>query len=142
MSDFLTTEEEQRVVDAIRQAEAGTRGEIRVCITYRWVWNPERYARKLFHRFGMQATRERNAALILVFPRRRRFVLFGDEALDAVLAPGLWDSMASAMSERFRRGEKVAALESAVTELGRHLATHWPATGENPNELPDDLLRD
>lgn len=50
--------------------------------------------------------------------------------------------MASAMSERFRRGEKVAALESAITELGRHLATHWPATGENPNELPDDLLRD
>lgn len=68
MSDFLTTEEEQRVVEAIKRAEAGTRGEIRVCITYRWVWNPERYARKLFHRFGMQATRERNAALILVFP--------------------------------------------------------------------------
>lgn len=142
MKTFLTSDDEQRLVEAIRRAEQGTRGEIRVCITSRWIWRPERYVRRLFDRFGMRQTRERNAALILVIPRRRRFVLYGDKGLDQVFAPGLWETLAAAMSDRFHAGDKVGALEAAIAELGQQLASHWPADSPNPNELPDDLLRD
>lgn len=140
MKDFLTSDEEQSVVEAIRQAEARTSGEIRVVITSRWVLRPERHAARLFAKLGMVRTAGRNGALITLFTRRRRFVILGDSGLNAVVEPGYWERLASEMGGHLREGRKVEALHAAIRSLADTMAAHWPPDPErNPDELPNDL---
>ena len=104
MKDFLTNDEEQAVVEAIRQAEERSRGEIRVVITFRWVLRPERHAARLFTKLGMTRTEGRNGALITLFTRRRRFVILGDSGLNAVVDPDYWQRLAARMTGHLREG--------------------------------------
>ncbi len=143
MKDFLTTDEEQSVVEAIRQAETRTSGEIRVVITSRWVLRPERHAARLFAKLGMVRTEGRNGALITLFTRRRRFVILGDSGLNAVVDPRYWERMAGDMTRHLREGRKVEALTTAIRTLSETMAAHWPPDPErNPDELPNDIHRE
>lgn len=142
MKDFLTTNEEQALVDEIRAAEAQTGGEVRVAIISRWILRPDRHARRLFHRLGMTRTRHRNAALIVLYTRKRRFVVLGDSGLDEIVEPGYWDGIAKAMGDLLQQGRKVEALSSAIRTLGATMAGHWPPEASNPDELPDTIHRE
>jgi uncharacterized membrane protein len=142
MKDFLTTEQEQEVVEAIRAAEARTSGEIRVVITSRWILRPERCARRLFDQLGMERTRHRNGALIVLFARRRRFVVLGDDALEEIIRPQGWQEISAEMSALLREGRKVEALIGVIRRLGATMAAHWPPDASNPDELPNAVVRD
>jgi uncharacterized membrane protein len=142
MKDFLTVEQEQAVADAIRAAESQTSGEIRVAMTSRRVFYPERYARRLFAKLGMTSTRQRNGALIVLFTRRRRFVVLGDSGFDQFAGPDYWQGIATAMSALLHDDRKVEALNSAIRRLGETMAAHWPPEASNPDELPNAVHRD
>jgi uncharacterized membrane protein len=142
MKDFLTNEQEQEVVEAIRAAEARTSGEIRVVITSRWILRPERHAWRLFDRLGMTRTRHRNGALIALFTRRRRFIVLGDSGLNEIVEPGYWDDIAKEMGGLLHEGRKVEALTSAIRMLGATMAGHWPPEASNPDELPNTVHRE
>lgn len=142
MADFLTTGEEQQVVEAIREAESRTSGEIRVVITARRALWPERYAWKLFDRLGMRQTKHRNGALIVVFDRRKRFVVLGDAGINEKVDPAFWSRITDTMSQRLRDGQRVEALTATVNALGDVLSTHWPPEVVNPDELPNRIHRD
>lgn len=142
MKEFLTEEEEQQVVTEIRSAELKTRGEIRVVITAKRVFRPERYSWKAFERMGMAETEERNGALIVVLSRHRRFFVLGDKGLNEVVEPGYWEEVAESMSSLLREGQRSKALCEGVRQLADTMAAHWPANGVNPNELPDQIAYD
>lgn len=142
MKDFLTSEQEQEVVQAIRAAEARTSGEIRVVITSRWILRPERRAWQLFERLGMTRTRNRNGTLIVLFTRRRRFVVLGDSGLNGIVGPGYWDDIAKKMSIPLHEGRRVDALTAAIRLIGETMAGHWPPEAMNPDELSNALVQD
>lgn len=143
MKDFLTNDEEQAVVEAIRQAEERSRGEIRVVITSRWVLRPERHAARLFTKLGMTRTEGRNGALITLFTRRRRFVILGDSGLNAVVDPDYWQRLAARMTGHLREGRKVEALTTAIHTLAGTLAAHCPPDPmRNPDELSNEIHRE
>jgi uncharacterized membrane protein len=139
MKDFLTSEQEKTVVDAIRAAEAQTSGEIRVVITSRWVLRPERHARCLFQRLRMTRTRNRNGALIVLFSRMRRFVVMGDTGFDQVVGPDYWQEIAAKMGMLLHDGRKVESLASSIHSLGQTMAANWQPDASNPDELPDAI---
>lgn len=142
MKDFLTIEQEQAVVEEIRSAESRTSGEIRVVITSRWILFPERHARRLFARLGMHKTAHRNGALLVIFNRRRKFVVLGDEALHAHVGADYWKNLAADFTRRLREGRKVDALTHAIRSLGATLAEKWPPKDENPDELSNEIHRE
>lgn len=142
MKDFLTTEEEQALVDEIHAAESQTSGEIRVVITSRWILLPERHAWRLFDRLGMTQTRHRNGALIAIFTRWRRFVVLGDSGFDPIIGPGYWQDIAAQMSALLKEGHKVEAISHAIRRLGKTMAEHWPPDVMNPDELPNAIHRE
>ena len=140
MHAFLTIEEEQALVEVIRSAEENTSGEIRVCLTTnRLIFRPEKHAWKVFRRLHMEATRERNAALIVMFPRLRRFVVLGDAGFSDRVHPEYWAEIATSMSGHLRNGRAFEALRDGILTLGKTMALHWPATGSNPNELDNAI---
>src|ERR1051325_5209140 len=139
--EFLSKLEHDRIIQAIREAEAKTSGEIRVLIQ-RGKLNSDSFvaARKKFHRLGMHKTRERNAVLIFVAPRVHKFAVIGDEAIHKQCGDEFWQGVVEKMRIHFQNEKFSDALIEALKEIGTVLARHFPKTGEDTNELPDDVI--
>ena len=77
VEDFLTKQDEEEIVEAIRKAEKATSGEIRVHIekTHGAVDIFER-SMEVFHLLKMDNTKEENGVLIYVAVEDRDFVHF------------------------------------------------------------------
>src|ERR1044071_8548682 len=138
--EFLSKLEQDRIIQAIREAEAKTSGEIRVLIQ-RGKLNSDSFvaARKKFHRLGMHKTRERNAVLIFVAPRVHKFAVVGDKAIHEKCGDQFWQRVVEKMRMHFQNEKFSDALLAAVEEIGDMLASDFPKTGEDTNELQDEI---
>lgn len=141
MDHFITDEEEQLLVAAIREQEARTSAEIRVCVTDKVIFRPKRYAWRVFEKNGMRNTRNRNAALIVMMPRVKQIVMLGDSGLDAVVSAGYWEDAVAAMVKSMNDHGPLASLQEGLRCLGDQLAMHWPRAADDVNELADEILR-
>ena len=129
-----------RVMAAIREVEAACSAEIRVSVSGALWGDPRKRAEKAFVRLGMAKTEHRNGVLIYLMPHRRRFAVLGDAGIHAAVGQAFWESIAAALSERFKAGDFTGGLEHGIAEVGLRLAKHFPAgEGGNPNELPDQI---
>jgi uncharacterized membrane protein len=125
---------------AIHAAEQRTSGEICVAIARSWFWSDARAAaERAFRRMGVSATREHNGVLIFVAPRRRKVVVLGDAGIHAKVAPDFWNGVVERMTADFRRGDPTAGLVAAVELLGNALASAFPASAADVNELTDSV---
>lgn len=141
---FLDEIDDERIVAAIRAAEARSRGEIRVHVAEGPVPDARRAAEADFARLGMAGTAERNGVLILVAPESRSFAVVGDRGIDERCPPGFWEELAAGMAGEFRAGRFTDGIVAAVARVGDELARHFPRRpGEDDrNELPDGVSRD
>jgi len=139
--EFLSKLEHDRIIQAIGEAESKTSGEIRVLIQRgKLKSDPLVAARKKFHRLGMHKTRERNAVLIFVAPRVHKFAVVGDEAIHRKCGNEFWQRIVEGIRTHFRNEKFSDALVEAVREIGDVLATDFPKTRSDTNELPDNLI--
>ena len=128
-------------MSAIREAESKTSGEIRVYIQRgKFDADPVLVAQKKFHRLAMHKTRERNAVLIFVAPRVHKFAIVGDKAIHEKCGEQFWQHIVDGMRVHFQNAKFSHALTEAINEVGKVLATHFPRTSVNPNELPDEIV--
>jgi uncharacterized membrane protein len=139
---FLDRLDHDRVVAAIRAAEARSRGEIRVHVARAPVEEPQRAAAALFEKLGMAATAERNGVLLFVAPASQRFAVVGDKGIHEKCGGGFWKDVASAMEEDFRQGRFTDGIVKGVAKAGDALAAHFPRTGPDRNELSDEVSED
>src|SRR5919198_930842 len=125
--EFLRKLEHERIVQAIRQAEANTSGEIRVYIQRgKLKIDPLVAAQRKFHRLGMHRTTDRNAVLIYVAPRAHKFAVVGDKAVHEKCGEELWHRLIERMLQHFRNERFSDALIEAIQETGKALAAHFP----------------
>ncbi|MDB4953693.1 MAG: hypothetical protein JWO36_1262 [Myxococcales bacterium] len=126
-----------RVRAAIEAAERTTSGEIVVSVS-RFFWgNVERAARRAFERIGVANTKQHNGVLLFVVPARRRFVVLGDAGIHDKVGQAFWDTTAAAIRERFRARDFTGGLVRGVEVIGSQLASYFPPTADDVNELPD-----
>ena len=139
--EFLSKLEHDRVVDAIREAESKTSGEIRVYVQRgKLKTDPLIVAQKKFQRLQMHKTQERNAVLIFVAPREHKFAVVGDQAIHEKCGDEFWQRVVEGMRTHFQKEKFSHALIEATNEIGKLLAAHFPKTSANINELPDDVI--
>jgi uncharacterized membrane protein len=139
--EFLSKLEHDRIVSAIREAESKTSGEIRVYIQRgKLSADPLIVAQKKFQRLGMHKTRERNAVLIFVAPRAHKFAVIGDKAIHEKCGEQFWWQVVNGMRTHFQNEKFSRAIAEAVEEIGKVLATHFPRTSANANELSDEVV--
>ncbi|WP_306602113.1 TPM domain-containing protein [Geothrix sp. 21YS21S-2] len=129
-----------KVVEAIREAERASSGEVRVSVS-RFFWGDvEKAAARAFSRLHMEATADRNGVLIFVVPSRRRFVVLGDAGIHAKVGQAFWNDVAACLTAQFARGAFTEGLVEGIHLVGVRLAEHFPWGGEaDRNELPDDV---
>lgn len=141
---FLKAIDHDRIVDAVRRAEAGTRGEIRVHASNKAVNDAQAAAAEIFEKLGMTTTKERNGVLIYVAPRSRRFAIVGDTAIHEKCGTAFWQEVAAAMETDFRNHHFTDGLVKGVERAGEALAVHFPRTAGDAdvNELSDTVSED
>ena len=138
--EFLSKLEHDQIVQAIRDAESNTSGEIRVYIQRgKLDVDPLIAAQKKFHRLGMNKTPERNAVLIFVAPRAHKFAVVGDKAIHQKCGEQFWQRLVDGMREHFRNEKFSHALVDAIEEAGRALVAHFPKRPTS-TKLPDEIV--
>jgi len=131
-----------RIQAAIRAAELGTSGEIRVSVAPFFWGDVERAAWRAFARLGMSGTAARNGVLFFFVPSRRRFVVLGDEGIHARVGQRFWDELRDDVAHRLAHGgEPTTTLVEAIEKVGSELAHQFPrdGSGEERNELSDEI---
>jgi len=139
--DFLSRVEHDRIVQAIREAESKTSGEIRVFIQRgKMTVDPLVAAQKKFHQLRMHTKRERNAVLIFVAPRAHKFAVVGDKAIHEKCGNEFWQRIVGGMRTHFQNEKFSHALIEAIKEIGKLLAAHFPKRSTPSNELSDEIV--
>ncbi|HTB79297.1 MAG TPA: TPM domain-containing protein [Opitutaceae bacterium] len=139
---FLKQLEHDRIVAAIASAEKKTSGEIRVLVSHREVADPVAAAEKAFLRLKMQNTPHRNAVLIFVAPRSRRFAVIGDQAVHEKCGEAFWSELTAAMTDHFKSGHFTDGLLHGIARAGELLAAYFPRDPNSTNHLPDTVIED
>jgi uncharacterized membrane protein len=139
--EFLSKLEHDQIVQAIRDAESKTSGQIRVFIQRgKMDADPLIAAQKKFHRLGMHKTPERNAVLIFVAPRAHKFAVVGDKAIHEKCGEQFWRRLVEGMRAHFRNEKFSDALVEAIEEAGKALAAHFPPEAPSSRHLPDEIV--
>lgn len=138
---FVKQLDHAAIVGAIKNAEANTSGQIRVFIQRgEMSADPVDAAQRRFAKLGMEKTAERNAILVFVAPRARKFAVIGDEGVHARCGVAFWERLVAKMRSHFQNESFTEALVEAINEAGKVLAQHFPRTGPARNELPDTVI--
>ncbi|NDC78531.1 MAG: TPM domain-containing protein [Chitinophagia bacterium] len=133
--------DEERIVAAIREAEARTSGEIRVYIESRCRFvDPVDRAMELFFQLQMDRTQDRNGVLLYLAMKDRQLAVFGDEGIHARVGSSYWNEEVAKMLSAFRGDRKVEGLVTIVRDIGEALVAHFPYQKDDRNELPDNLV--
>src|SRR5256886_377962 len=93
-------------------------------------------ASAMFYEAGIANTSAENGLLIYLSLLERRMEVIADRGILKAVPALKWNNAAFEL-KRVGRKPEPEDLIRAVRNLGAVLAEHMPATGENPNELPD-----
>ncbi|MDO5968408.1 TPM domain-containing protein [Flavivirga aquimarina] len=138
---FLSTSEEQEIVEAIKTAELNTSGEIRVHIEKTSNGDATNRALELFHTLKMDNTKLQNGVLIYVAVNDKAFVIYGDKGINDVVSNDFWDSTKDIMQSHFKVGNFKQGLVDGILKSGEQLKHYFPYTDSDTNELPNEISK-
>lgn len=137
--DFLSRQQQERLVSAIKEAEKNTSGEIRIHIDDTCSGDPIERAGQVFRFLHMDRTALRNGVLIYVACGSKVFAIIGDKGINEAVPEGFWNEVKEKMAGHFRKGEFAEGLEEAVLAVGSKLKSYFPYREDDINEQPDDI---
>ncbi|HRY98661.1 MAG TPA: TPM domain-containing protein [Bacteroidales bacterium] len=137
--NFLSVADQARILEAIREAEAQTSGEVRVHLELRARVDVLERAAALFRQLGMHRTRERNGVLFYLAIEDRKFAILGDEGIHAAVPEGFWDTISLEMGQAFREGRFADGLCQGILKAGSQLRRHFPHRKDDQDELNNEI---
>ena len=99
-----------------------------------------RRAIMLFKTGAERRTVGRTGILIYLSMAEHRAEIVGDEAITAVTTPDTWGEAMAALITQLKAGQPGDGIVAAVELIGGVLATHFPKTSADTNEIPDKLI--
>lgn len=137
--DFLSQEDKNAIVDAIKVAENRTSGEIRVHIENRCKIDCLDRSTALFDKMKMNKTALRNGVLIYLAVQDRKFSIIGDVGINLKVEDNFWDEIKDCAIECFKQEQFAKGICSAIAMSGEKLAKYFPVADDDINELSDDI---
>jgi uncharacterized membrane protein len=132
---FFTESEQQQIVDAIKQAELNTSGEIRVHIEPNCAADPYDRAKQVFESLGMHATALKNGVLFYVAYADHKLAILGDKGIHEKVQQNFWDKEKDLMLEHFKDGKFCEGLCKAIADAGSKLKQYFPYQSDDQDEL-------
>jgi uncharacterized membrane protein len=139
--NFFNKNEEKAIIQAIKNAELKTSGEIRVHLEKAASKNIMDAAIKKFNKLKMFNTKERNGCLIFIDLKNKRFSIIGDKGINEKVGQNFWDDVAEILKTNFKKELYVDGLVSAISKIGEKLKKFFPYTSDDENELSDEISK-
>ena len=140
MSKFLTKEQEQTIVSAIKTAETNTSGEVRVHIEDRCkAKDPIDRAKQVFADLNMHETELKNGVIVYVATKDHKMAVWGDEGIHSNVGQEFWNDVLELMKKNFMAEDYESGLRDAVLLIGEKLRQFFPYQSDDVNELDDDI---
>ena len=140
--EFFSPPDNEKVVQAIRNAEMRTSGEIRVFIESRcrFIDAMDR-ALEIFTNLKMEQTEFRNAVLLYIALKDRQLAVYGDKGIHEKVGAEFWNVAVKRILAHFNKDDYAGGIANCVTEIGEQLQQHFPYDkGTDKNELPDEII--
>ena len=142
LADFIPSDGQRRIADAITDAERHTTGEICVHVTPRCRGNVVKRATRTFNRLHLYTTKRRNAVLIFVAYEDRKFAILGDTAINEAVPAGYWDGEVEELGRFLTAGRPVDGICEVVGRIGESLSQYFPGERDDENELSNEVTFD
>jgi len=139
VEDFLTQEQEQKIVKAIRTAEIHTSGEIRVHIETSTVKDTIERATEVFYYLKMDETKNKNGVLFYLAVNDKKFAIIGDKNIDTKVNDTFWEKIKDTVIKEFKTAHYASGLVKGVLKVGKELKKHFPFDEKDVNEHSDEI---
>ena len=137
----------RRVEQAVAASERRHQGELRLVVEANLPLagllrsqTPRQRAIELFGQLGVWDTEHNSGVLIYLQLIDRRVEIVADRGIDARVGDTFWKAACARLEASFRDGQYEQGVVRALDEITAALAEHFPATGDNPDELPNAPL--
>jgi uncharacterized membrane protein len=136
---FLTQKESEKMKRCVEDAEKKTSAELKVILVRHCWGHIQEKAARLFRKFRLHETKNRNAVMIMLVLTDREFIIYGDEGVHEKVGQSFWDDMRNKMAACFREDKFCDGLCLGISLIGEKLAMHYPPEQEDRNEIADNV---
>jgi uncharacterized membrane protein len=139
--EYFTPAQQQRMVEAIKEAEKNTSGEVRVFVESKCKFvDPVDRAKEIFFSLKMDDTKDRNAVLLYLALGDHQLALFADEGIYQRLGAEYWHAEVKKIIAAFTKNDYTGGICSVVEDIGEALKQQFPYERTDKNELPDEII--
>lgn len=138
LDKLLSDGEKERIVQAIKNAESKSSGEIRVHIEYLCKTEPLKRAKEVFEKLGMTNTKKKNGALIYVAVGDRKLAVIGDSGINNKVSPEFWHQVKEQIKGELARGQFCRGICLGIELIGEKLKELFPHRPDDVDELSDE----
>jgi putative membrane protein len=93
-----------------------------------------------FYQTQIKKTNKQTGILIFVSMMERRVVILADEGIAAHYPAETWDEVVMLMVDEFKKGSVFEGFSRAIKKCGEILQNKLPASSNNINQLPNNLI--
>lgn len=136
---FFTPEQHQVIIEAIKEAERNTSGEIKVHVESVCQKHPFERGLEVFSQLEMQLTRQRNGVLFYLAMEDKKFAIIADEGINSVVDADFWDEIKEDMQVYFTSKSVTEGLVAGILKAGNQLNAHFPYGDRDENEIGNDI---
>ncbi len=134
----------QAIEKAIKATETTHLGEIRFAVEGALHSTPlfkgqtaRERALEVFSQLRVWDTEHNNGVLIYLLLADRDVEIVADRGVHVKVGPQQWETICRKMETAFKEGRYQEGVIGGIQAVAEHLTKHFPASGVNPNELPD-----
>jgi len=138
---LLSSEDKDKISNAIDEAEKTTDGEIVVRVvpdSKKFYGNVYRHAIAEFESLGIQQTDGATGVLLFISVLDRQVEIIADQAIHDIAPYSIWSAAVKAIETGFEQNKPAAGIVAAVEIVGEVLSKHFPFTKEK-NELSNEV---
>ena len=124
---FFTEEQNEKIVNAIRDAEMQTSGEVRIFVENRckYVDALDR-AKQLFDNLEMGRTELRNGVLFYIAIKDRQVAIYADDGIHKAAGPDYWKNSVKDILSVFSKENITEGIIASISKIGQALKTYFP----------------
>jgi uncharacterized membrane protein len=139
--DFFSKEENEKIVQSIRDAEKCTSGEVRVFVESKCKFlDPLDRALEIFAELKMENTEHRNAVLVYVALKDRQLAVYADKGIHEKVGDQFWQEVVRTILSHFNKENYAEGISQCIKEIGDALQQNFPFDKDtDKNQLPDEI---
>ncbi|HZH68767.1 MAG TPA: TPM domain-containing protein [Chitinophagales bacterium] len=130
----------EKIVDAIKQTESTTSGEIKVHVESENNKEVMLRAQEVFLMLDMHLLPQKNGVLIYISVRDKEICIIGDKNIHNTVGHNFWNDTVYKMSQHFKNRQFDTGTIEAILEIGQKLKIFFPFDHTTKsNDLSDDI---